>query len=85
MDKDKARLTPEEWDRIYSDWLTQPETAGDLANRMIDAQLAKIYKPQVCPKCKGEKVVENWHKIGMDTMYSTDEPCPTCKGTGKKQ
>ncbi|KKN71454.1 hypothetical protein LCGC14_0420330 [marine sediment metagenome] len=48
MNKKKLReelgLTPEERDDIYSLWLKRPETAGDLANRMLKAQLDKVLK-----------------------------------------
>ena len=49
----------------------------------VVAQLAKVDKPEVCPECENG-IIRNFHKIGMDTMYSTDDPCPTCQGTGKK-
>jgi len=38
-------------------------------------------KPHVCPKCDGEKVVENcpW---GMSSGLESHRPCPTCQGEG---
>ena len=39
MEAKNTVMTPEQWDKVYSDWLEYPGgTAGDLANKMNNAQ-----------------------------------------------
>ena len=66
------------------------ETQKQVTRAIREAQVTKLkamgYEQvwEECPDCE-HGIVQNWHKVGMDTMCSTEEDCPTCKGTGRKR
>lgn len=88
--REKARLTEDELLNILGDVILSPIPEDyerhnphmELAKAASDAQQEKDFStpiPKECPSCHGSKV--HLFRNLLNTLL--EEPCPTCKGTGK--